>query len=238
MIKIFVNEPLSEGTSIYIRGSNFHHLKVNRVKQNERLLVGDKNMNEYDAEVIKINKDRLEVSIISATIPAEPVRDVTLYVSLPKGRKFEEIIHKCTQVGVNNFIPFTSQRTVKSINNKIEKLSERWKKKAISGSELSRRRVVPWISNVMTFSKAIEHYCATGYDAGFIFWEEDPENAKLSVREIKNKIAVFIGPEGGFSKEEIEYACMKGLRITSMGRLVMEVETACIAASSLFLCAE
>jgi 16S rRNA (uracil1498-N3)-methyltransferase len=238
MIKIFVDKAIKAGDVIEIVGANHHHLQVVHVDVEDEILVGAGNFGEYIAQVISVTKKGYTVKIKSKSQEnVIPVRKITLYISLPKKKKLEDIIFKCTQVGISEFIPMTTSRTIKKIKEKnMEKILDRWKKKARYGAELSGRKIIPSIKNIINFNDAVKDYRDKKFDSGILFWEEEGNNNYITENDLSDKMAVFIGPEGGFSETETNYAKDNGLKIRSMGKLVMDVETACIAASALVLC--
>lgn len=240
MIKIFVEVPLAPGKVFEIKGENHHHLQVIRVNKGDEIVVGDNDFCEFIAEITDVTKKGYlaRTSAMSLKVPS-PIRDITLYVSLPKRKKFEDIIFKCTQVGVSEFVPIVSSRTIKRLkdtNNK--KLLDRWEKKARYGAELSGRKRIPHIGDIISFEKAVGYFIKRKFCSGILFWEQEGKTKYLSKKDMADKMAVFIGPEGGFSQSEIEFAGDNGIKIRSLGKLVMEVETACIAGVSLLLCGE
>jgi 16S rRNA (uracil1498-N3)-methyltransferase len=238
MIKIFVDEALEAGRVLEIKGDNHQHLKVIRIEVEEEILIGDINFNEYVAEVISITKKGYTVSVKKASAQnLVPSRKVILYISLPKRKKFEDIIFKCTQVGVSEFVPMVSSRTIKNLKDKdFDRILGRWKKKARYGAELSGRKTIPVISDkILSFKEALEDFKKKNAGSGILFWEENT-GIFVSENDLAGDMAVLIGPEGGFSEEEVREAKDYGFKIRTMGKLVMDVETACVAAASTLLC--
>lgn len=234
MTKIFVDEPLAIEKVLEINGDNHHHLQVVKTLAGDEILIGDEKFNEFKAEVINVTKKNYVVKIKTRTYKVlRPIRDVTLYVSLPKRKKFEDIIFKCTQAGVSEFVPFISSRTIKKIKDK--KVIERWKKKARYGAELCGRKCIPSVNEIISYEEAIYDFSERKFNSGILLWEEK-ENKYISKNDMGIKMAVFIGPEGGFNNREVRLAIDNGIKIRSLGKLVMDVETACIAGVSLLLC--
>ncbi len=240
MSKIFINELLAQGKIFEIKGDNHHHLDVIRVRVGDEILVGDKDFNEFKTEIIDFTKKGYRAKVKEPSSNAIiPQRNVTLYISLPKGKKIEDIIYRCSQIGISRIVPVISERTIKRPAAKnCKKVIERWEKKARYGAELSCRKTVPEINNVLIFSEALDHYKQNNFRSGLLLWEEEGGINYITRNDLSEKMAVFIGPEGGFCMKEVEEAKDNGLMIRSLGRLVMEVEPAAIAASALVLCRE
>ncbi|MFC2062052.1 RsmE family RNA methyltransferase [Elusimicrobiota bacterium] len=109
MTKIFVDNPLRKGSIIKITGDNYHHLDVVKKNIGDVISVGDSLGKGFNALIKnKGNKEYLiEITNEVNDVPS-PMRDVSLYVSLPKKKKFEDIVFKCTQIGISEFIPMVS----------------------------------------------------------------------------------------------------------------------------------
>jgi 16S rRNA (uracil1498-N3)-methyltransferase len=186
-----------------------------------------------------------------------PVADisVTLCQAMPKAEKMEGIIRHATELGVTRIIPFYAARSVPRKNSPhiwqqkkrdpgrggidAHKL-ERWRKIAVEACRQSGRADVPEITNVITFSDMISSLPTGGLR--LIPWEEE---TAVSLRDVLRKkgfatmndadlsskmVTLAIGPEGGFSFEEIELARRAGFVSVSLGKRVLRVETASLAA--------
>jgi 16S rRNA (uracil1498-N3)-methyltransferase len=238
--KIFIDSALSVGSIHEIKGYNQHHLSVAGISTGDPLIIGDKHFREYKAEIIEVTKDSFVADVKSKIeICRVPPRDITLFVALPKRRKIESIIFKCTQLGVNKFVPFISSRTIKKINSRQkDKNYSRWLKKARNGAEISKRRQIPKIRDAVSFKEALHLYEKEEFKSGIIFWEQNDGQKYISEDDLVFKMAVFIGPEGGFSSPEIGSAKESGLKVRTLGNLILDVETASVAVASNLLCRE
>ncbi|MEA3507166.1 MAG: RsmE family RNA methyltransferase, partial [Elusimicrobiota bacterium] len=210
------------------------------ISAGDAVIVGDSNFREFKAKVIEVSKDSYVVKVKSKVeICRVPPRKITLFVSLPKKKKMENIIFKCTQLGVEEFIPVISSRTIKKITSRQrEKTYERWRKKARKGAEISMRKNLPVIRETVNFKEALEIYSREKFGSGIIFWEQNENQKYIQEKDIALKMAVFIGPEGGFSSKEVEAAIKAGLKMRTLGALILDVETAVIAGVSRLLCGE
>jgi 16S rRNA (uracil1498-N3)-methyltransferase len=244
MTKIFVNQSLTAGQVIRIQDSNHHHLQVIRISPGDILLVGDSDFKEFEAEVTSCGKKFYELEIKKESqLLLKPSVETDLYISIPKKYKLEDIIFRCSQIGVSRFIPIISSRTIKRMTaENFERIRDRLHKKAVHGSEISGRADIPEIKDIVSFEKAVENLNITddsaGDSAAILFWEEEKKGIYISDRDIKEKMFIFIGPEGGFTPEEIGLAKEKGIMIRTLGKLVFDVETACIAGTASILCRE
>ncbi|MFW6172144.1 MAG: RsmE family RNA methyltransferase [Elusimicrobiota bacterium] len=239
MNKIFVEKHLEIGENIKIKESNLHHLKVINISPGDTILIGDKNGNEYEAGIIEVEKNSCLAKVKkSIKTPRKPVRKVSLFVSIPKKKKMEDIIFRCSQLGINEFYPFISSRTIKKLKTRnFKKTMRRWKLKSKYGAELSKRDKIPDVNEIKDFNQVLKIFRNKNYDKGIIMWEEE-KSKYISDKDKKENIALFIGPEGGFSKKEIKKAKQYGAVVRSLGPLVVDVETACISSSAILLCSE
>ncbi|MFH1415794.1 MAG: RsmE family RNA methyltransferase [Elusimicrobiota bacterium] len=237
MIKIFVDESLTEGIKFGLSGENNRHLRVLRVSTGDEIIVGDRDFTEYYATVAGYEKGMYLLETGREKPDAIlPSRHVALYVSVPKKQKLEDIVFRCTQIGISEFNLLTSERTVKILDqHNIGKTIERCVKKARAASELCGRKYIPRIgSNIEDIDISLENFRKKGFSSGIFLWEESA-GEYISGKDLSDRIAVFVGPEGGFTEREAQKAIGSGLVVRSMGRLVMDVETACMAASALLL---
>jgi 16S rRNA (uracil1498-N3)-methyltransferase len=209
-----------------ITGSDLHHIKdVLRMKAGDPLELLDGTGLIYKAKISKIGKDKIICKIISRRQEeSEPAVKVTVAQCLPKRKKMELILQKCTELGAKKFIPTLSERSIA----KGEKL-ERWRKIVKEASEQSGRATVPEVSELLNFEDVLK--LSDSYDLSLIPWELEKETTLKSVlqKSSAGKILVVIGPEGGFSQEEIRLAKKAGFTAVSLGKRILRAETAGIA---------
>jgi len=164
----------------------------------------------------------------------EPVIDVRLVQGIPQQQsKFEEIAEKSTEIGIRSIYPIYSKRTEKKTIN-----SDRLLRIVQTACKQSHRARMPELADVTTFEKALTLALQEGRSI-IVLHESAPLEDMLSLalaKEKGNKIALFIGPEGGFDEAEIVLASRNfGARITSLGPRRLRAETAAVVAVSLAL---
>lgn len=215
-----------------------HIVKAKRHRVGDRIRVVDGHGMVYSAEITLIGKGRATAEILEQHYSdAEP--DVNIYVaqSLPKGKKFEAIVDHCTQIGVKQFIPFTSERTIVNYDaKKAKKNRARWQRIAISAMKQSGRAFLPEISEIMSYRELLT--CSDDYDLSLIasaFQQEIPLKKILQIDRSAKNILLIIGPEGGFSETEIESAKEKNCKAFTLGKRVFRVELAGVVISSIIL---
>lgn len=215
----------------------FHHLvHVLRLKPNDTFELGNGKGLVAVAKVTGISHHSLEVRILSESLFPLPTYKVTLACAIPKKAKFESIIEKATELGVDEIIPLVTDRT-EAIGKSSEwaKKDERFLKAAIEAAKQCRRPWLPLIRPVMRFSKALEALGRLQDTLIFIPWLEGARPLLGdALKTSKGKNLVFlIGPEGDFTPEEVALAKAKGAVPISLGENVLKVDTAAFYVTAL-----
>ena len=168
----------------------------------------------------------------------EPNIDITLYQSVLKGDKFEYVLQKGTELGVSEFVPVFCTRSVPKSSGKdwVTRRFKRWQKIILEAAEQSHRGKVPVLRTPIDF----EHVCKNVDGLVLIPWEEEKgtglkETLLVSKNGSMSKIGVIIGPEGGFSSEEIQIAVSNGIIPVSLGKRIFRADTAAMVAISAIL---
>jgi len=230
MHKFFVTPKDIRGNSITITGEDVHHIKkVLRMDIGDELMVSDGNGKDYICKIDSFLKGIVKCTIIEKlNVNAESPLSIILYQCLPKSDKMELIIQKCTELGVKEIVPVISSRTiVKMEDDKRDKKLERWNKIARESAKQSNRAYVPIVRPPLNFEKALEEI--SELDLGIIPWEKENGNGlKHVLRDRKGvrDIGIMIGPEGGFSNEEVDKARKCGLISVTLGPRILRTETA------------
>ncbi|RPJ00584.1 MAG: 16S rRNA (uracil(1498)-N(3))-methyltransferase, partial [Chloroflexi bacterium] len=148
----------------------------------------------------------------------------------------EGVLQKGTEIGVSRFVPVISQRTVISDRERVtaNKLP-RWERIITEAAEQSRRGRVPVLDDPISFAQAVAD--AAQSDRALIPWEQEISRSFRSNLSGSGAaaVALIIGPEGGFSDEEIELAGQYGVIPVTLGPRILRAETAAIAAAMLVL---
>lgn len=226
MHKIFIQQKILAG-KIKITGEDFKHIKALRLNPKDKIIICDGNQKDYFCEIKNIDHESAILFINNIqNSQTEPPKKIILFQAIPKSDKFEFIIQKSIELGVNKIIPvITDFCDIKK--NPSENKFLRWKKIAKSAAEQSGRGIIPEISNTINFSQAV--LTAKNFDLNIIAHEK----ANIPIKKIlsqdlnqKNSIGIFIGPEGGFSNQEIILAEKNNLQPISLGKRILRTETA------------
>lgn len=229
-----------DGNIAKISGSEAHHVKnVLRKKKGDAVFLFDGKGNEYKAEIDRIAELEIRLKIVTKTKKdTAPEIKINLFQSIPKLKKFDFIVEKSTELGVSKIIPVISERTVPELSLRALSKRSRWQKIALSASKQSGRTVVPEICPVTDFRNAVKsvYVCYPPSESiSLIPWEcEQKTTLKqlLASRRTLLAVNVFIGPEGGFSKSEIELAERSGIIPVTLGKRILRAETAPIVVIS------
>ena len=242
-IEIFYVKPDDiNGDNFIIKGSEFHHAKnVLRMKTGDQITVVDGNGNEYIGMIEEIQYDRI-VGSISKTLlkPREPVLEVSIIQGLIEGNRFKYFVEKATEIGVRKIIPVYTER---SLSMDSVKNIKHWENTAISAMKQSGRSVLPEISEVCSFKEALEKVekcdikliAHPQFKSGFKSLESSVMTKVKKHKSVIKTAAVAIGPEGGFTADEIKYAKTNNFFPINLGERRLRSETASIVALTILL---
>ena len=235
MFHFFVSPENITENSVTIVGSDVNHIKnVLRMKKGERFVANDGNGGSYCCAVSEIYDERIVAEILEGQLSGTelPVK-LVLFQGLPKADKMELIIQKGVELGVSEIVPVEMNRCVVKLDDKKKKSKiARWQSISESAAKQSGRTLIPEIHDVLSYKNALEY--AKELDVIFVPYECADSMAKLKekLESIKAgmSVGIFIGPEGGFEKDEIDKAVEAGGEIVSLGKRILRTETASIAA--------
>lgn len=238
----FIVDPNNiQNGQVKLEGDDLKHLKkVLRLGPGDSINVFDGSGKEYEAKVLTIDKACAIAEIVSSfQTDAEPQIQLTLFQGLPKGEKMDLIIQKGVELGVHKFIPVITDRTVVQLDGKDgKKKAERWSKIAREASKQCRRALVPEVSEPLSFDNAIIE--SENYDAVLLLYENESKKCLketlkcYTINKIK-EIALFVGPEGGFTSHEVGKYTNLGFDITGLGKRILRTETAAISVISIIM---
>lgn len=235
MFHFFVSPENISTEAVTVTGGDVNHIKnVLRMKIGEKFIANDGNGGSYCCAVSEIYEDRIVAEILEGQLSSTelPVR-LVLFQGLPKADKMELIIQKAVELGVSEIVPVEMARCVVKLDEKKKKSkTARWQSISESAAKQSGRTVIPEVHDAMSYKNALEF--AKDFDIVFVPYECADSMAKMKekMNEIKPgmSVGIFIGPEGGFEKDEIEKAVEAGGEIVSLGKRILRTETASIAA--------
>ena len=237
MQQVFVNEEPLDGKFI-ISGQDAHHLtKVVRLRLGERIRVSVAGGDNYIYQVSDYLDKDLEVTVVEKVPSTELPNKIYLFQAIPKGDRMETIIEKCVELGAYEIIPVEMKNCIVKLDNKKKKSKvERYQAIAKSAAEQSKRSIIPNVHAVMSFKEAFEY--AKTLDVLLLPYEskngmQDTFDMLEDLRAGQS-IGVFIGPEGGFSSDEIELV-EDSVKLISLGHRILRTDTAAICSLSMLM---
>ena len=222
-----------------------HKIKnVLRLRENDQLILLDGKGILYNAQITSFYSRGVQCRLLSRrSVNTEPGLKITIAQSLLKGSKFDYALQKNTEIGVFEFIPVVCERSVVRPdplegNRELENKQIRFQKIVQDASEQSERGIVPVVKDIVSLPDLCK-LNLTSYDLKLICLERSKING---IREVINsiqdkvhKVLVLIGPEGGFTENEIKLALGAGFTSLSLGRRIYRSETVgTVIASILF----
>lgn len=222
--------------SITLKDREAHHgLRVLRLRQGEAVVVLDGAGSEFRCEVAEVSRQELRLAVKERRlIPPLPC-PITLVQALPKGKGFDSIIQKATELGVHRIVPLLAERVVTQLDDtKADSKSAHWQLTAIEASKQCGSAWLPVIDAPVTpaaFLARSEEF-DLGLIASLLPGSRPPREWLEAFRRQHQRgpasVCVWVGPEGDFTREEIAMAEASGALPISLGRLVLRVETAAV----------
>lgn len=234
MHRFFIDSNSFSNNSITITGEDVQHIsKVLRLRNGDEITLCDQKGMDYQVKIESISKESVITTIINSyKSKGEAIIQTVLYQGIPKSTKMDDIIQKCTELGINKVVPVVTSRTVVKLETEKDerKKVERWSKIAEEASKQSRRGVIPIISMPMSLSEALID--AQNSDIIIMPYElEQNTNIKKAIKsQAAKSIAIFIGPEGGFDASEVTEATRNNVIPVTLGSRILRTETAGVAA--------
>ena len=240
MYHFFVTPEQVKGEEIQIVGSDVNHIKnVLRMKIGEELQISDGNNKKYLCEIASMTSDEVCLQIKEELkSDTELPSKIYLFQGLPKSDKMELIVQKAVELGAYEIIPVATKRAVVKLDDKkASKKVERWNAISEGAAKQSGRNVVPEVKSVMSYKEAIQY--AESLDVILIPYElaEGMEETRQIIEGIQpgQSIGIFIGPEGGFETQEVEYAMEHGAKAITLGKRILRTETAGLTTLSILM---
>jgi 16S rRNA (uracil1498-N3)-methyltransferase len=236
--RIYSPDALENKTTCELGPDNLKYLKqVMRLKQGDKINIFDGFGREFEA-VIKSYSTKTVFIELGKIIPtADKKIRVTLAQAIPKAGKLDTIVKSAAELGADVIIPFDAARSVGRIADEKSSLKvARWQKIAGEAARSSHSSHIAKVSKVTSFADMIS--LASGDALRLIFWEEESQKTIKDILKDKTITAtkdffIVVGPEGGFSKDEVTIAKEAGFVSVSLGKQILKVETAAAAIISI-----
>lgn len=241
MNRFFISNSDIRGDEVVLSGQQAHQIRnVLRMTPGEHIVVLDNTGFEYEVVLTDVSKNKVLGRIESRRAgTAEPQARLTLYQSLLPRDKFELVLQKCTEVGVSQFVPVVTQRSlVRRLETTTSKKLDRWRVILTEAAEQSHRTRIPDLATPVQFEEVLSQLNA--FDRCLI---ASPHEQQMSLQKALRggntttvqTIALLIGPEGGFTEQEFSLAAEAGTIPVSLGPRILRTETAAIVAAALVI---
>jgi len=212
---------------------------VLRLRPGDHLLVLDNSGWAWAVELRGVGSEQVVGQVVRRMLAqGEPRTQITLYQGVLKGRRFEFTLQKGTELGIVEFVPLISDRAIIADLGDVDRKRIRWKRIIQEAAEQSGRGRLPHLEPAVLFSRACERAQQQG-GLALIPWEGERSLSLRSVLTGQEKrpfvVSLFIGPEGGFTADEVELARRYGIRPVTLGPRVLRAETAGLVAATAIL---
>lgn len=235
MHTFYVPSPQIHTDTATITGSEQHHLRnVLRLRSGATVRIIDGQGNVYTAEVLDtgINREPTETRILSHEFHASVLPSLTLFQGLPKNDKMELILQKTTEIGVTRIVPIYAEH---ALQKPSQNRYERWHRVVISATKQCKRAWLPELCDPQTYEVSLtqlDKFSLRLILNPHIEHGSQAQHIKTVLREVSQpaSIALFVGPEGGFSHREVATAIESGCVPVTLGTNILRTETAAIVA--------
>ncbi|HZD40726.1 MAG TPA: 16S rRNA (uracil(1498)-N(3))-methyltransferase [Terriglobales bacterium] len=237
MVRFFVTRENLKGHEGFVTGQEFQHMcRVLRLRPGDRVMLFDDASREHEGVIRAVSENIARIEILSShDAGTESPLDLRLAVGLTKGEKLDLVVEKATELGVQTILPLATTYTVPKLDpEKISRRSRRWQKIALSAAKQCGRTRIPVILPVSDFGEFIRQPSNSALK--LLFWEKEERqtlNDIFVMQSAARSMLLAVGPEGGFSVEEVHLARDYDFKPVGLGRRVLRVETAAIAVMAL-----
>ena len=229
MDRIILDRKVDKGEEVLIEGPPLEAFRFQGGRVGGIVTLTDSEGDDFRGRVVRLSKEKALVLIFEAfPSPTESPLEVILLQALPEKERMELIIQKATELGVSTIIPFKSGRSISLEEREAkQKKAHRWQEIAVKAVQQSRRARVPRVESYRSFQEALK--VSKGEGLKIVLYEKEGEDLKNVLRRYQlKKICAMVGPEGGFTAEEVELAKDKGFIPIKLGQRILRTETAAI----------
>ncbi len=240
MHRFFIPPDWIDKSKVTLVGPIAHQIKnVLRLKPGRNIVVLDNFGQEYVVALTHIAKNVVVGQVTEQRAAGgEPELKISLYQGTLKAQKFEWVLQKGTELGLAEFIPVISERSVLGDVQVVDQKAMRWERIIQEAAEQSRRGILPELRPGMMFAQACQRAVRSA-ELNLLAWEDEAAAGLKTVlsglEAPPRRINLFIGSEGGYSLDEARLAHGYGIYPVWLGRRILRAETAgLVAASAIF----
>ena len=239
MYQFFVDDAQIGREFVTITGEDVNHIKnVLRMKAGEKIRISNQQGRDYYCEISEVTDTFVQADILNEdAVSTELPSKIYLFQGIPKGDRMETVIEKAVELGVYEIIPVAMKYCVVKLDAKKEAAKvARWQKQAEAAAKQSKRSIIPKIHPVMSYKEAVEY--AMQCDVRLVPYENERgmqgTREALSTIKAGTSVSVMIGPEGGFTEDEIAQV-KDSMQVISLGKRILRTDTAGIAVMSMLM---
>ncbi|HSL91548.1 MAG TPA: RsmE family RNA methyltransferase [Candidatus Limnocylindrales bacterium] len=239
MPTFFVDRGNISGDTAVLSGTEAGHmLRSLRLRTGDAFYAFDEEGTRYRMRILEATSRSLRAEVLES-FPPEPPPEVavTLLVGLPKADKMDFILEKATELGCSRVVPFRSSRTIPRLDPRdARKRLLRWERVALAAAKQCGSGRFPEISPLLSYPDALRAVAAS--EGKVILYEGE---GRFGLKKVLSgfpkisSVALLVGPEGGFSEDEVREAERAGFRRAGLGQRILRVETAAVAALGMTL---
>ncbi len=218
---------LVEGSFSLAGEEFFHLLKVKRARRGEEFTWSDGAGRTGRAVLKEVDGSKAVFTVLEIKEVRRRAPSLRLYQALPKAGKMDDIMRRCTEVGVDGFIPFASSRSVPGLRRYwSDQRRRRWERIVREAAKQSRRDFLPTITEPLTWEDCLD--MLRGEELALLGWEGEGERRVFGALPEKapGSVALVVGPEGGFSAHEVKELSEAGALPVTLGANVLRTENA------------
>jgi len=226
---------------ISLNGEEAFHLSVSlRARIGEKVVVCTANGIELQCEIVSIYGGKKAPVVVLKPLKATPSQNespisVTVFQAMPKGKKTDSILQKCTELGANSIVFFYSDYSVPTADSDSSRKEDRFRKICEEAAKQCGRGKLVNVSILSDTESALQ--CMKQYDTSFVCYEKEGERSLKQILSDNGfrSAAFLVGPEGGLSPEEVHLVTKMGIPTVTLGKRILRTETAASAVLSMFL---
>ncbi len=204
-----------------------HAVRVLRMRPGDRFVAFDGAGHQWEAELVEVRVPGRARVLRELPAPSVPYR-LTVYQAVPKGDRMDLVVRMGTELGVWEFVPVRTRRTVAAADRQ-----DRWRRVAAEAAKQCGRSTIPEVAPLVEFCQALERF--RQHQVRLALWEGGGRPLAAVLHESRgDDLGVFVGPEGGWDPQEVA-SLERAAVLCSLGPLVLRTETAAVAAASVVL---
>ena len=236
MHRLFIDRSMTDGQTVTVRGDDARHIGFSlRMRCGEKISCACEGR-AYLCEIVGFTSDSVSMKILSEEEGSEPPVGIILYQALLKGDALDGVFRRAVECGATEIVPFSSSHCIAKAGDGFDKRMQRLEKIVREAAMQSARTVIPRLRRPVGFSEAIREMSSLALPLICHEGEDTQPIGKILAAGKSGSIGIAIGPEGGFSDEEVNEAKNLGVIPCGLGKRILRAETASAFAISCVSC--